>query len=105
MTTNARLRALVELADTGSVRGAAERLVVTESAISSAISSLSADVGVALVDRYGRGAVSLLPDFATPSTRAAFLACMMKRSGQPVARPTHRRARSGWLRSPRRANC
>lgn len=35
MTTNARLRALVELADTGSVRGAAERLVVTESAISS----------------------------------------------------------------------
>lgn len=60
MTTNARLRALVELADTGSVRGAAERLVVTESAISSAISSLSADVGVALVDRYGRG-VRLTP--------------------------------------------
>jgi DNA-binding transcriptional LysR family regulator len=60
VTTNVRLRALVELADTGSVRGAAERLVVTESAISSAISSLSADVGVALVDRYGRG-VRLTP--------------------------------------------
>ncbi len=60
MTTNARLRALVELADAGSVRGAAERLVVTESAISSAISSLSADVGVALVDRNGRG-VRLTP--------------------------------------------
>lgn len=55
MTTNARLRALVELADAGSVRGAAERLVVTESAISSAISGLSAEVGVALVDRHGRG--------------------------------------------------
>lgn len=55
MTTNARLRALVELADTGSVRGAAERLVVTESAISSALSSLSSDVGVSLVDRHGRG--------------------------------------------------
>lgn len=60
MTTNARLRALVELADAGSVRGAAERLVVTESAISSAVSSLSAEVGVALVDRNGRG-VRLTP--------------------------------------------
>ena len=60
MTTNARLRALVELADTGSVRGAAERLVVTEAAISSAISALSAEIGVALVDRYGRG-VRLTP--------------------------------------------
>jgi DNA-binding transcriptional LysR family regulator len=55
VTTNARLRALVELADTGSVHGAAQRLVVTESAISSAVSSLSAEVGVALVDRNGRG--------------------------------------------------
>ena len=60
MTTNARLRALVELADAGSVRGAAERLVVTESAISSAIGSLSAEVGVALIDRNGRG-VRLTP--------------------------------------------
>lgn len=60
MTTNARLRALVELADTGSVRGAAERLVVTESAISSAVGSLSAEVGVPLVDRHGRG-VRLTP--------------------------------------------
>jgi DNA-binding transcriptional LysR family regulator len=55
MTTNARLKALVELADTGSVRGAAERLVVTESAISSALSKLSAEVGVPLLDRHGRG--------------------------------------------------
>ena len=60
MTTNARLRALVELADTGSVRGAAERLVVTESAISSALGSLSAEIGVPLVDRHGRG-VRLTP--------------------------------------------
>lgn len=60
MTTNVRLRALVELADSGSVRGAAERLVVTESAISSALGALSADVGVPLVDRHGRG-VRLTP--------------------------------------------
>jgi len=60
MTTNTRLRALVEIADTGSVRGAAERLVVTESAISSAVNSLSTEIGVPLVDRHGRG-VRLTP--------------------------------------------
>lgn len=60
MTTNARLRALVEVADTGSVRGAAERLVVTESSISSALRALSSDIGIALVDRHGRG-VRLTP--------------------------------------------
>lgn len=60
MTTNARLRVLVELADAGSVRGAAERLVVTESSVSSAVRALSADIGIALVDRYGRG-VRLTP--------------------------------------------
>jgi len=60
VTTNARLRALVELANTGSVRGAAARLVVTESAISSAVSCLSTEVGVALIDRNGRG-VRLTP--------------------------------------------
>jgi DNA-binding transcriptional LysR family regulator len=60
MTTNARLRALVELADTGSVRGAAERLVITESAVSSALGCLSAEVGVPLVNRHGRG-VRLTP--------------------------------------------
>jgi DNA-binding transcriptional LysR family regulator len=60
VTTNARLRALVELANTGSVRGAAERLVVTESAISSAVRALSVETGIALVDRNGRG-VQLTP--------------------------------------------
>ncbi len=60
MTTNARLNALVALADTGSVRGAAARLVVTESAISSALSNLSAEIGVPLMDRHGRG-VRLTP--------------------------------------------
>jgi DNA-binding transcriptional LysR family regulator len=60
VTTNARLATLVALADTGSVRGAAERLVVTESAISSALSNLSAEIGVPLMDRHGRG-VRLTP--------------------------------------------
>jgi DNA-binding transcriptional LysR family regulator len=55
MTTNARLRALVELADTGSVRAAAERLYVTESSVSAAITALARDVGVRLVRKQGRG--------------------------------------------------
>ncbi|OLT11816.1 LysR family transcriptional regulator [Pseudonocardia sp. CNS-139] len=60
MTTNARLRALVELADAGSVRAAAQRLVVTESSVSAAIGALAAEIGVPLVDRDGRG-VRLTP--------------------------------------------
>jgi DNA-binding transcriptional LysR family regulator len=58
--TPARLRALVAVAETGSVRAAAARLVVTESAVSSAITALSHDLGFALVDRDGRG-VKLTP--------------------------------------------
>ncbi|TNC25810.1 LysR family transcriptional regulator [Amycolatopsis alkalitolerans] len=55
MTTTARLRAFVAVADTGSVRAAAARLVLTESAVSAAIGALSNDVGVPLVERNGRG--------------------------------------------------
>lgn len=55
MTTNARLRAFTVLADTGSIRAAAQRLVVTESSVSSAISALAAEIGVPLLDRNGRG--------------------------------------------------
>jgi DNA-binding transcriptional LysR family regulator len=55
VTTNARLRALVELAEAGSVRGAAERLVVTESSVSAAVSALGTEVGTPLVTRHGRG--------------------------------------------------
>ncbi|HEY1917168.1 MAG TPA: LysR family transcriptional regulator [Streptosporangiaceae bacterium] len=55
MTTDARLRAFVAVADTGSVRGAARHLVVTESAVSSAVAALAREVGVPLLERDGRG--------------------------------------------------
>lgn len=55
VTTNARLRAFVAVADTGSVRAAATRLFVTESSVSAAIAALGRDVGVPLVERAGRG--------------------------------------------------
>ena len=55
MTTDARLRALVAVADTGSVRAAANRLMVTDSAISAAIAALTREVRVPLLERQGRG--------------------------------------------------
>ena len=55
MTTAARLRALVAVAETGSVRSAAQRLVVTESAVSAAVAALTRDVGLPLLERQGRG--------------------------------------------------
>jgi len=55
MTTDARLRAFVAVADTGSVRGAAGRLLVTESAVSAALAALAREVGVPLLERQGRG--------------------------------------------------
>ena len=55
MTTAARLRALVAVAETGSVRAAAGRLIVTESAVSAAVAALTREVGVPMVEREGRG--------------------------------------------------
>ena len=55
MTTVARLRAFVAVADAGSVRAAARRLVVTESAVSAAVASLAREVGVPMIEREGRG--------------------------------------------------
>src|SRR5260370_9126414 len=55
MTTVAGLRALVTLADAGSVRQAARRLTVTESAVASGLSALAREVRVPLVERAGRG--------------------------------------------------
>jgi LysR family transcriptional regulator, low CO2-responsive transcriptional regulator len=60
VTTNARLRVFVQLAECGSVRAAAEALVVTESSVSAAVTALARDVGVALIERDGRG-VRLTP--------------------------------------------
>lgn len=55
MTTNARLRAFVAVADTGSVRSAAQQLCVTESSVSAAVTALARDVEVGLLEPAGRG--------------------------------------------------
>lgn len=55
VTTTARMRAFVALAEHGSVRGAAASLFVTESTVSAAVRALAEDVGVPLIERDGRG--------------------------------------------------
>lgn len=53
--TLGQLRTFLAVAATGSVRAAAEQLVVTQPAVSSALAALQREVGVALVEREGRG--------------------------------------------------
>ena len=60
MTTNARLRRARGTRRYWIGTRHEHRLVVSESAISAAVSGLSAEVGVALIDRHGRG-VRLTP--------------------------------------------
>ncbi|HEV2371630.1 MAG TPA: LysR substrate-binding domain-containing protein [Streptosporangiaceae bacterium] len=55
MTTDARLRTFVAVADTGSVHAAAGRLMVTDSAVSAALAALTREVGAPLLERQGRG--------------------------------------------------
>ena len=53
--TLTQLRALAAVADSGSVRAAAERLVITQPAVSAALAALQREAGVALLQREGRG--------------------------------------------------
>jgi len=53
--TLGQMRTFLAVASTGSVRAAAEQLVVTQPAVSSALAAVRRQVGVALVMRDGRG--------------------------------------------------
>jgi DNA-binding transcriptional LysR family regulator len=53
--TLGQLRTFLAVASTGSVRAAADQLVVTQPAVSSALAAVRKQVGVALVRREGRG--------------------------------------------------
>lgn len=53
--TLTQLRTFLAIAETGSVRAAAERLFVTQSAVSAALAALQKSLGVRLVRRDGRG--------------------------------------------------
>lgn len=53
--TLTQLRTFLAVAETGSVRAAAERLVVSQPSVSAAVSTLERELGVALMARQGRG--------------------------------------------------
>lgn len=53
--TTTQLRTFIAVAESGSVRAAAERLTVTQSAVSAALTALQRQVGTVLVAREGRG--------------------------------------------------
>jgi DNA-binding transcriptional LysR family regulator len=53
--TLTQLRTFLAVAETASMRVAAERLVISQPAVSAAVSSLERELGVALVARHGRG--------------------------------------------------
>jgi DNA-binding transcriptional LysR family regulator len=53
--TFAQLRTFLAVAEAGSVRAAAERLVVSQPSVSAAVGSLERELGVDLVARQGRG--------------------------------------------------
>ena len=55
MVTLTQLHTFLAVAETGSVRAAAERLVVSESAVSSCVAALQKDLELALVAKNGRG--------------------------------------------------
>ena len=91
MSTVARLRALVAVADSGSVREAARRLTVTESAVSAALAALAREVRVPLVERHGRGLRLTVPGRAYAGYARQILglhdeALAVARSGQDAER-------------------
>jgi DNA-binding transcriptional LysR family regulator len=53
--TPVRLRTFLAIVDCGSARAAAQRLSVTESAVSASLAALHREVGVVLLERSGRG--------------------------------------------------
>jgi DNA-binding transcriptional LysR family regulator len=53
--TLTQLRTFLAVAETGSVRAAAARLIVTQSAVSSCLAALQKDLGLTLVSKDGRG--------------------------------------------------
>lgn len=55
--TLTQLRTFLAVAETGSIRAAAEQLVVTQSAVSASLAALQKSLGVRLIRREGRGLV------------------------------------------------
>src|SRR5258708_277737 len=101
--TLGQLRSLLEVSSAGSVRGAAERLFVTQPAVSSQIAALQKELGVRLAARAGRGLPATPPGPVLPgSPRPVPRLPPARRGGGGRARPAQRPppARPGCSASP-----
>jgi DNA-binding transcriptional LysR family regulator len=88
-----QVRTFLEVAERGSVRLAAERLVISQPAVSSALAALQRTVGAAIVERDGRG-VRLTPAgerLATYGRRIFALLDEAVHEARAAARPMSRR--------------
>lgn len=79
--TRGQLRTFVAVAETGSVRGAAKALFVSQPAVSASVAALAREVGVALLQRRGR-ALALTPAGTRFARYARLVLGLMEEAGQ-----------------------
>jgi DNA-binding transcriptional LysR family regulator len=89
--TLTQLRSFLAVVRTGSVHAAAEELVVTQPSVSAAVSALSRELGVKLLEREGRG-VRPTPAGAAFAPYAADIVGLLEK-GQRVAHEIEARSR------------
>ncbi|KRA27989.1 MULTISPECIES: LysR family transcriptional regulator [unclassified Nocardioides] len=92
--TWARLRTFMTVAETGSIRGAAEQLHVTEPAVSAAVGSIERQLGVELLSRHGRG-IRLTESGLTYARYCRALLGLSDEAAAAVRTPTVGRLRIG----------
>jgi DNA-binding transcriptional LysR family regulator len=93
--TLAQLRSFLAVRSAGSVHAAAGQLLVSQPTVSAAVAALGHEVGVALVERHGRG-VRLTESgevFAPYAAQALGLIEQGRSAAQEAARPEHSRIR------------
>jgi LysR family transcriptional regulator, low CO2-responsive transcriptional regulator len=93
--TLAQLRSFLAVRSTGSVRAAAGQLLVSQPTVSAAVAALGQELGVALVERHGRG-VRLTDSgeaFAPYAAQALGLIEQGRGAAQEAARPERSRIR------------
>lgn len=79
-----QLRALVAVADQGSVIGASRALFVSQPAVTKAIRELETDVGITLLGRTVNG-ITLTPSGESLLQRARLIVCELERAEQQMA--------------------
>lgn len=93
--TLAQLRSFLAVRSAGSVHAAAGQLLVSQPTVSAAIAALGHELGVALVERHGRGVRLTEPGeaFAPYAAQALGVIEQGRSAAQEAARPEHSRIR------------